>query len=231
MSSTRVLHPNGISPEKTRFTPRFPSHRPLFYYITDRHSLAAPSEILLLRHVRKIISWEVDFIQIREKDMPDRRLFDLTRRIVEMSRETSCGEQCRVLVNGRADIAVAAGADGVHLTASSPEISAIRTWIPENFIVGVSVHTMREIRTACAGGADYVLVGHVFHTASKENMGAALGLDFLRRACIAASVPVLALGGIAADRVPFVIQAGAAGVAGISFFQKDDGFAHLDYRN
>ena len=216
MSSKRVLRPNGIFHKK-----------PLFYYITDRRSLAVPGEASLLRRVRKIIARGVDFIQIREKDLSDRRLFELTRRVVEMARETPRAARCRVLVNGRADIAAAAGADGVHLASSGLRISDIRAWIPKNFIVGVSVHTMREIRAACAEGADYIIAGHVFPTASKQGMGAALGVDFLRRACLAASVPILALGGITAERVPTVLQTGAAGVAGISLFQKDDEFARL----
>ena len=200
---------------------------PVFYYITDRHSLAVPNEASLLRRIRKIIAWGVDFIQIREKDMPDRRLFNLTRSVVEMARKTPKASHCRVLVNGRADIAVAAGADGVHLTSSGIRISDIRAWIPKNFIVGVSVHTMCEIRAAGADGSDYVLLGHVFPTASKEGMGTPLGVDFLRRACIGSSVPVLCLGGMTAERAPAVLQAGAAGIAGISLFQNDDEFSCL----
>ena len=210
MSSTRVLPLNGI----------FPS----FYYITDRHSLPAPNEASLIRRVRKIIACGVNFVQIREKDLPDRRLFDLTRHIVKIARETPRDAPCRILVNGRADIAMSAGADGVHLTSSGIGISAIRQWMPKNFIVGVSVHTMREIRAACAGNVDYILVGHVFPTASKESMGAALGVDFLRRACREASAPILALGGIKAEHIPAIMQTGAAGVAGISLFQKDEEF-------
>ena len=214
MSSSRFFHPNSISPS--------------FYYITDRHSLPVPNEASLLRHVRKVIAWGVDFIQVREKDLPNRRLFDLTRRILEVVRETPrAAKRCRVLVNGRADIAVAAGADGVHLTSSGIGISAIRAWIPKNFIVGVSVHTMREIRSVCAQDVNYILLGHIFKTASKEGMGAALGVDFLRRACREASAPVLALGGITAERIPDILQAGAIGVAGISLFQKKDEFTRL----
>jgi thiamine-phosphate pyrophosphorylase len=218
MSSTRVSRPESILPD-------FPGTS--LYYITDRRSLSAQNEAALLRRVRKVISWGVDFIQIREKDLSDRRLFNLTRRIVEMARETPRAARCRVLVNGRADIAAAAGADGVHLTSSGLMISDIRAWIPKDFIVGVSVHTTREIRTACADGADYILVGHVFPTISKEGMGTALGVGFLRRACLGASMPVLALGGITAERVATVMQAGAFGVAGISLFQKDNEFARL----
>ena len=212
----RFFRPNGVFPR--------------FYYITDRRSLSNPNEASLLRRVRKVINWGVDFIQIREKDLPDRRLFDLTRRIVKMARETPQALRCRVIVNGRADIAVAAGADGVHLASSGIGISVIRAWIPKNFIVGVSVHTMREIRAARAGDADYILFGHVFPTTSKEGMGAALGVDFLRRACLEASMPILALGGITAERIPAVVQAGAIGVAGISLFQKDDEFARMGKR-
>ena len=199
----------------------------LYYYITDRRSLAVKDDASLLLRIRKIISHGVNFIQIREKDMPDRQLFDLTRSVVEMAREISRDSRCRVLVNGRADIAAAAGADGVHLSSYGLSISDIRSWIPKNFIVGASVHTMREIRAACADNADYILAGHVFHTTSKEGMGEPVGVDFLRRGCIEASTPVLALGGITAERIPAVLQAGAAGIAGISIFQKDDELVKL----
>jgi len=201
---------------------------PVFYYITDRRSLAVPNEAALLRCVRKIIAWGVDFIQIREKDLPDNRLFELTRRVVEIARKTPQSARCRILVNGRADIAITAGADGVHLTSSGLRISDIRRWIPKNFIVGASVHTTREIRAAA--GIDYMLMGHVFPTASKEGMGAALGVDFLRRTCAVSSVPILALGGITAARIAAVMQTGAVGVAGIGLFQNDDEFARLNYK-
>ena len=177
--------------------------------------MAVPGGESLLRNSRKIIGRGVDFIQIREKDLTDRDLFELTRRVVEMARGTCC----RVLVNGRADIAAAAGAAGVHLTSAGLGISDVRAWIPKSFIVGVSVHTMREIQAACVEGADYVLLGHVFPTSSKESMGSALGVEFLRRACRKSSVPILALGGITEERISVVLKAGAAGAAGISLFQ------------
>ena len=219
MSSTRVFRPNEIVFDD----------RPVFYYITDRRSLTVPDEVSLLRRARKIIAWGADFIQVREKDLTDRRLFELTRKIVKIVKivKMTRGSRCRVLVNGRADIAAAAGADGVHLTSSSPGISTIRKWIPNNFIVGVSAHTMSEIHAACADNADYILLGHVFPTASKQDMGAALGVDFLQHTCSGTSTPVLALGGITAERIPTVLEAGAVGVAGISLFQKDDEFSRL----
>ena len=234
------MHTNGTFPRKilkgTSKTPKSfwffrgflnKTGEALFYYITDRRTLAVTTEASLLRRIRKIISAGVDIIQIREKDLSDRRLFELTRQVVEISRSTPSATRCRILVNGRADIAMAAGADGVHLPSSGLRISDIRAWIPKSFIVGASVHSLREIRVACAEGADYVLTGHIFPTISKEGMGAPLGVKFLRRACIEASAPVLALGGITEALIPSVLQAGAAGVAGISLFQKNDEFTRF----
>lgn len=205
---------------KARPKATFPDYRPVSYYITDRQQSGATS---LLRCIRRALDWGVDFIQIREKDLPDRDLYDLACRVTAIAR----GTRSRVLVNSRADIAMAAGADGVHLASSGLQIAAIRSWIPRNFIVGVSVHTLQEIRNASFCGADYILVGHVFPTASKAGMGSNLGLDFLRKACASTSVPILALGGMNAEAIAPVLQTGAAGVAGISLFQKNTEFSRM----
>jgi thiamine-phosphate pyrophosphorylase len=194
--------------------------RPLFYYITDRRQLAGAS---LKKCVRRALDWGVDFIQIREKDLQDRALFELARDAVSMAR----GTQCKILVNGRADVALAAGAHGVHLPSFGLKIPSIRPWLPKSFYIGVSVHTMREIRMACVQKADYLLLGHVFHTESKSDYGPCLGLDYLREACLKSSVPIFGLGGMRAESVVPVLKAGAAGVAGISLFQKNDEFSRL----
>ena len=194
----------------------FPEKYPLFYYITDRRALASPSDAALLRIVRKVLARGVDFIQVREKDLSDRRLFELTCRIVELAHDTPC----RVLVNTRADIALAAGANGVHLPSSGLAIVDVRSWVPEDFIIGVSVHSLREIRIACEAKVNYILAGHTFPTASKAGYGPNLGLGFLLRAVVRSSVPVLALGGMTAERIPSVLETGVAGIAGISLFQK-----------
>jgi thiamine-phosphate diphosphorylase len=165
----------------------------------------------------------VDFIQLREKDLPDRDLFKLTCRAVSLAR----GTKCRILVNGRADIALAARAHGVHLPSTGLRISDIRPWLPADFCIGVSVHTLREIRNACGRHVDYVMLGHVFPTDSKIGLGPALGLDFLRKACSISSVPVFGLGGMSADLIGPVLDSGAAGVAGISLFQQRDEFYQL----
>jgi thiamine-phosphate pyrophosphorylase len=190
----------------------FPSNRPLFYYITDRTRLQGAS---LITCIRRAIKWGVDFIQIREKDLEDGALFDLTRSALAHAR----GTKCRILVNGRADIALAAGAHGLHLPSTGLQIADLRPWVPDDLCIGVSVHTLPEIRRACAQGANYLLLGHIFPTESKAGHGSPLGLRRLKNACSISSVPVLGLGGIKLELIGSVLGAGAAGVAGISLFQ------------
>jgi thiamine-phosphate pyrophosphorylase len=205
---------------KTHQRELFSDKRPFFYYITDSRQLSGTS---VVRCVRRALDWGVDFIQIREKDLSERELYTLTCRIVSLARDA----KCRVLVNGRADVALAAGADGVHLSSTGLRISDIRSWIPKDFIVGVSVHSLREIREAEAQNADCILVGHVFATKSKEGYGPSLGLDFLRKACQSTSVPIFGLGGMNPERIDPVMQTGAVGIAGISLFQNPAEFVRL----
>lgn len=205
---------------KTRPGDSFPDQRPLLYFITNRRELGRQS---LIRCMRNALDLGVNFIQIREKDLPERALYDLTVQAVSMARATGC----RILVNGRADIALAAGADGVHLPSQGLQIADIRSWIPKGFMVGVSVHTTHEIRSACVSKADYILVGHVLPTPSKERLGPSLGLEFLREACACTSIPMFALGGMTAEAIGPVLKTGAAGIAGISLFQKPAEFARL----
>lgn len=161
------------------------------------------------------LSWGVDLIQIREKDLDERSLFEVSCEIVRLA----AGSGCRVLVNGRADVAWAAGADGVHLPSTGLQVRDVRSWLPDDFIIGVSVHTLAEVRRAHEQGAAYALMGHVFPTASKAAYGKPVGLDLLTRACSLTSMPVLALGGIGPERIDAVLATGAAGVAGITLFQ------------
>jgi thiamine-phosphate pyrophosphorylase len=198
----------------------FTDKRPLFYYITSRRQLDG---ISFNTCIRRALKWGVDFIQIREKDLPDRTLFELTLRVLDLAH----GTKCRILVNGRADIALAAGAHGVHLPSGSLRVPDIRSWLPKGFIIGISVHTRSEIRRASSDGADYLLLGHLFPTPSKSAFGSPLGLEYLRKVCAGASLPVIALGGIQADRIESVLEAGAVGVAGISLFQKKPDFTAL----
>ena len=165
----------------------------------------------------------MDFIQIREKHLSDRALFELTRRVVKLAGQT----KCRILVNGRADIARAAGAHGVHLPSDSLNVSEIRPWLPKDFLIGISVHSTSEVKIACVEGADYILLGHLFPTPSKSGYGSPLGLDKMRQVCSGFPVPVFGLGGINADRIESVLNSGAVGVAGIRLFQNKSEFDDL----
>ena len=195
----------------------FPARRPLFYYVTGRLQLPVSSTTALLVCIRRALSWGVDFIQLREKDLPDYELLALTQKTVELALDTGC----RILVNGRLDIALAGGAHGIHLPSGGPGITDLKQYLPKGFLVGSSVHSLREARRAGDAGADYVLLSPIFHTSSKAGYGNPLGLRCLARACAALNVPILGLGGIRRADVGRVLETGAAGVAGISLYQQD----------
>ncbi|QQS49237.1 MAG: thiamine phosphate synthase [Acidobacteriota bacterium] len=159
-----------------------------------------------------------DLIQIREKDLAAGELLDMTRRAIEASRPHGT----RLLVNDRLDVALAAGADGVHLPVSSlppAEVREItdRLGLPE-FLIGVSTHSIEEALDAEAQGADFIVSGPVFETASKKACGPPMGLERFSDICSRLEIPVLGLGGITIGNFRRVIEAGAAGIAGIGIF-------------
>ena len=149
-------------------------------------------------------------LQLREKALPDSELLRQARRLVQ------AGDPAHnpVMVNGRLDVALAAGAAGVHLPARGVALGRVRQAVGEALTVGVSTHSPEEVRSAVAGGADYILFGPVFATPSKAGMGEPQGLNGLRRAVEAAgSVPLLAVGGVTAETAAACREAGAWGVA------------------
>jgi thiamine-phosphate pyrophosphorylase len=155
-----------------------------------------------------------DWIQIREKHMSARELI----RFVEAAAALPGAARVKILVNTRVDVALAAGAGGAHLPAGSPPPSVWRPITPPGFLLGVSCHTLRELKHAEEGGADYVLFGPVFEPISKPSDLAPRGLNGLKAAVKAVRIPVIALGGITEKNAPLCIEAGAQGVAGISLF-------------
>jgi thiamine-phosphate pyrophosphorylase len=157
----------------------------------------------------------VDLVQVRERGLEDASLLALAESI----RDALVGTESRVLVNDRVDVALAAAADGVHLPGSAVACGRIRAIVPDRFLVGRSVHSVGEARAAAAdGGCDYLVFGTVFESRSKPADHPAAGLDALAEVCAAVSLPVLAIGGITAERVPDIVRAGAAGLAAIGLF-------------
>ncbi len=151
-------------------------------------------------------------IQLREKDLDGRALYELALRL----REISSRYAAPLIINDRIDVALAAGADGVHLPASSFSPAEARRLIGESRLVGVSTHRSDEIERAASSGADFAVYGPVFEPISKPEYGATCGVEGIAAACrVAAGMPVYALGGIKAERVHRLAGAGIAGAAAI----------------
>jgi thiamine-phosphate pyrophosphorylase len=195
--------------------------KPVIYLITSGKSTAATtpasrdfSQIIGL--VEAAVAAKVDLLQLREKNLSARVLYELTVRAANVTNGTST----RLLVNDRADIARSARADGVHLTTSSIQAAVVRKTFGVDFLIGVSTHSVAEASVACSEGADFAVFGPVFATASKERYGEPVGLESLAEVVAKVSpFPILALGGIGLDRVSDCFRAGAAGIAGIRIFE------------
>ena len=191
----------------------------LLYSITDHAQL--PGE--LVDFVNDAARAGVDWVQIREKDLPARELYEFVRHCTAQTAATST----KLLVNGRVDVALATGADGVHLPSDSFSPAAVRAITPQGFLIGVSCHDVAEVQRAEHEGADFAVFGPVFDTASKRRFGPPVGTAQLARACGAVRMPVLALGGVTLANAPSCIDAGAAGLAGIGIFQASESLGSL----
>ena len=175
------------------------------YLITDRAAASRPPADV----VEECLAAGLRAVQLREKDLEARDLLALA----DTLREATQRHGARLIVNDRADVALAASADGVQRTHSSLPVSALRGITPPGFLVGASVHSEGEARDAAAQGADFIVFGPVYDTASKRRYGPPQGLAALEAVTHAVDRPVLAVGGLTPERVPEVLAAGAAGVA------------------
>jgi len=170
-----------------------------------------------LETAARALSGGASAILVRRPMATARELFALVRQLRPSTRAT----HCLLLVSDRADVAIAAGADGVHLGARSLPVAAARRVVGKDVLVGRSVHNLDEAGQAEEEGADYILLGPIFPTPSHPG-APALGLGPLREAALRARVPVVAIGGITSDNVRLVAQAGGNGAAAIGAFFGSD---------
>jgi thiamine-phosphate pyrophosphorylase len=213
--------------------PRGPNS-PLLCYVTDRQALriANPADSLaaLIQKIEEVVAAGIDWVQIREKDLPARELASLTRRTVAIAAKYSATRSApvRVLVNDRLDVAIAEQAGGVHLGETSLPVaeakrlveSALRKQaIDQSFMIGASCHSIEAAKSAERDGVDYIFFGPIFPTPSKAAFGAAQGVTRLAEVCRAVAVPVVAIGGIDIDNANLCLQAGGASLAAIRLFQ------------
>ena len=172
-----------------------------------------------LETIRAAAQGGVDLIHVRERQLDDRSLAALVRAVLNVVGGTGA----RVVVNDRLDVALAAGAAGVHLRGDSMAAADVRRLAPEGYLVGRSVHSVKEAQDAeRGGGADYLVFGTVFPSVNKPDGHPIAGVDELRRACAAVRLPILAIGGVSGATVVEVMAAGAAGVAAIGLFAPNE---------
>jgi thiamine-phosphate pyrophosphorylase len=193
----------------------------LLYLITDRQQFAPQPQRQLeaIAQAAQATPPNQLLIQIREKDLSARQLTEFVRAALAVAKPHGA----RVLVNDRLDVALAAGADGVHLRTNSLPVEIIRGFVNRaEFLVGVSTHSLTEARAAERGGANFIVCGPVFPTISKTSYGAPLGLERFADICQRVKIPVLALGGITLTNFAQPLARGAAGIAAISLFNNLD---------
>jgi len=181
-----------------------------FYMITDRMATAGG------RSLEDVLSCALDGgvkgVLLREKDLPDRELLSLAERV----RDITGRRRVKLLISRRVDVALAVGADGVHLSGESLPVDAVRAQLGDLMYVAASTHSLAEALAAEAAGADFVTFGPVYHTPSKASYGPPVGLGALEEVCRALSIPVFALGGLGPDNTVAALKAGAYGIAAIS---------------
>jgi thiamine-phosphate pyrophosphorylase len=184
----------------------------------------------LIQKIEEVMAAGIDWVQIREKDLPARELASLARQALDIAGKYSAkrSSPVRVLVNDRLDVAIAGRAGGVHLGERSLPVAEAKRLLASavqkkavdgSFLVGVSCHSIEAAQGVERDGADYVFFGPIFPTPAKEHFGSAQGVESLAQVCGATSIPVLAIGGITPAKAESCVIAGAAGIAAIRLFQ------------
>ena len=211
---------------------------PIACYVTDRKSLDSSGTVpILLAKIRAAIVAGVDWVQIREKDLSPRELLELTRAAIGIAADHASAiadrqakpltllTPARILVNDRLDVALGAGAAGVHLGGGSVPAHDVVRWLRDSrarvdFVVGVSCHSLEEVRAAENSGASYAFFGPVLDTPAKRSFGPPQGIARLEEVCRSVKIPVLAIGGVNFANAEECLRAGARGIAAIRVFQE-----------
>ena len=201
--------------------------RPITYLITSGETTSSTTPDgaefqALLRLFDLAAEARVSLIQIREKALAAHTLFELASKAAALTR----GSETRVVVNDRADIARAAGCDGVHLSTRSLEAGVVRRAFGEEFLIGVSTHTHEEARASATCGADFAVFGPVFDTPTKRAYGPPVGLEVLKETARSLKpFPLVALGGVDESNLSDCLAAGAEGVAAIRLYANGQNLA------
>ena len=177
--------------------------------VTDRHQTMGRPLVSLLQQVFTVAA---PAIQLRERDLSARELLTLAREV----QAVTASRRSQLLVNDRIDVALALEGVGVHLRSNSLPVPVARQLLGAQRLLGISVHAVEEAVQAEAQGADYIVLGPIYETPSKQMFGPPLGIDTLEKACRRVRIPIIGIGGVTAARAREMRQAGAFGVAVIT---------------
>lgn len=192
---------------------------PRLYAITDRDLSNCTHEEIVVQ----LLAGGARLIQLRDKEANARALLDAARACQQLTRAAGA----MLIINDRVDVALAADADGVHLGQHDLAIEEARELLGPDKIIGISTHSLEQFRQALETSADYIAVGPVFTTTTKENSDPAVGLELVREAHALADRPLVAIGGITLERAPEVMLAGADSIAVISALYPMAGLVNL----
>ena len=180
------------------------------YLITDRHLAGGVKK--LINKINGALKGGVKAVCLREKDLPAKELFSLALRLRQLTSEFNAA----LFINGRVDVAMAIKADGIHLGQNGFSPKDVRPLIGKKIMIGVSAHSIKEALKAERDGADFITLGPVYRTPSKERYGEPIGLSPLKKATKVLRIPFFGIGGIKKENIKEVLDTGASGVALIS---------------